>query len=46
MISQYLHNASAPLHFGPSGKNVVAVFVDATQGELWAYEGGGIFRHV
>eukprot|EP01047_Picozoa_sp_COSAG01_P046184 COSAG01_NODE_4315_length_5140_cov_5.930768_2_plen_277_part_00 len=46
-MCQYLHNASAPLHFGSSPrKNIVAVYVDATQSELWAYEGGGIFRHV
>lgn len=42
----YLHNASAGLKFGPGESNVVAVFVDATQSELWAYEGGGIYRHV
>lgn len=41
----YLHNSTAPLKFG-SEKNVLAVFVDATEGELWCYEGGGIFRHV
>ena len=41
----YLHNASAPLVWG-GGENVLAVFVDATQAELWGYEGGGIFRHV
>jgi hypothetical protein len=42
----YLHNASAKLRFGAAETNVVAVFVDATQSELWAYEGGGIYRHV
>ena len=35
----YLHNASAKLRFGAGETNVVAVFVDATQSELWAYEG-------
>lgn len=28
------------------GKNVVAVFVDASQSEGWFYEGAGIYRHV
>jgi beta-galactosidase len=42
----YIHNASKALKFGEGQKNVVAVFVDATQPELWCYEGGGIFRHV
>lgn len=41
----YLHNASSPLRFGVGQTNVVAVFVDSTQPELWCYEGGGIFRH-
>lgn len=41
----YLHNASVPLVWG-GGENVLAVFVDATQSELWCYEGGGIYRHV
>ena len=34
----YLHNASAPLVWG-GGENVLAVYVDATQSELWCYEG-------
>ena len=42
----YLHNASVPLHYGDGEENVISIFVDATQSELWAYEGGGIFRHV
>ena len=42
----YVHNASSPLRFGSDQQNLVAVFVDATQPELWCYEGGGIFRHV
>jgi beta-galactosidase len=42
----YLHNASVPLDFGPGSANVLAVYVDATQLELWCAEGGGIFRHV
>ena len=33
----YLHNASAPLKYGAGGRNVLAVFVDATQAELWCY---------
>ena len=41
----FLHNASAPLVFG-GGDNVLAVFVDATQPELWSYEQQGIYRHV
>ena len=41
----WLHNASAPLVYG-GGDNVLAVFVDATQPELWSYEQSGIFRHV
>ena len=33
----WLHNASeaGPLKFGPGGKNVVSVFLDATTSELW-----------
>jgi beta-galactosidase len=42
----YIHNASAPLNFGGAKENVLAVFVDSTLHELWAFEGGGIFRHV
>ena len=40
----WLHNASAPLRYG--GANEVVVYLDATEPELWCYEGGGIFRHV
>eukprot|EP00041_Stephanoeca_diplocostata_P034010 m.1140353 g.1140353 ORF g.1140353 m.1140353 type:complete len:917 (+) comp24445_c0_seq4:86-2836(+) len=44
----FIHNASlkTPLRYGAGGNNVVAVYVDATQPELWCYEGGGIYRHV
>jgi hypothetical protein len=43
----YLHNATAPLIWGGgAASNVLAVYVDATQPELWCYEGGGIYRHV
>jgi hypothetical protein len=35
----YLHNATAPLVWG-GGPNVLAVYVDATQSELWCYEVG------
>jgi beta-galactosidase len=41
----YIHNASAPLLFGDTD-NVIAVYVDASDHELWAYEGAGIYRHV
>jgi len=41
----WLHNASAGLVYG-GGDNVLAVFVDATQPELWSYEQQGIYRHV
>jgi hypothetical protein len=40
----YIHNASEPLRYG--AENVMTVFVDGTQSELWAYEGNGIYRHV
>jgi beta-galactosidase/beta-glucuronidase len=39
-----IHNASEPLRYG--AENVMTVFVDGTQSELWAYEGNGIYRHV
>lgn len=42
----YLHNASVPLYYGNSQPNILAVYVDPTQSELWSWEGGGIFRHV
>jgi len=40
----FIHNASVPLAFG--GDNVIAVYIDGTQAELWCYEGAGIYRHV
>ena len=40
----YIHNASVPLRFGARQKNLVAVFVDSTQPELWCYEGGGMLN--
>jgi beta-galactosidase len=36
----YIHNGSEPLRYG--AENVIAVFVDGTQSELWAYEGARI----
>ena len=42
----WLHNASIPLRYGAGGANLLAVYLDATQPELWCYEGGGIYRHV
>ena len=42
----YLHNASAGTKYGKGNRNVLAVYVDATESELWCYEGGGIYRHV
>jgi hypothetical protein len=50
--NRYLHNTTGPsssaLKYGAgkANENVLAVFVDATQSELWCYEGGGIYRHV
>ena len=41
----HLHNASSPLRYGDTA-NTIAVYVDASEHELWAYEGGGIYRHV
>jgi beta-galactosidase len=34
------------LRYGPEGKNVILVKVDATDFEGWWYEGCGIYRHV
>ena len=42
----YLHNATAGTKYGKGKRNVLAVYVDATESELWCYEGGGIYRHV
>ena len=42
----WLHNTSAPLHTDGVTPNIVAVYVDGTQSELWSYEQAGIFRHV
>lgn len=33
------------VQFGPGATNVLAVYVDATTGTGWWYEGGGLFRH-
>jgi beta-galactosidase len=42
----WLHNASAPLHTDGVTPNVVSLFVDGREPELWSYEGMGIYRHV
>lgn len=34
------------LNYGKDEKNVITVRVDATQSELWSYEGAGIYRNV
>lgn len=34
------------LNYGKNEKNVIMVRVDATQSELWSYEGAGIYRNV
>lgn len=34
------------LNYGKEEKNVITVRVDATQSELWSYEGAGIYRNV
>ena len=34
------------LNYGPGAENVISVRVDATQSELWSYEGAGIYRNV
>lgn len=34
------------LNYEPEKKNVITVRVDATQSELWSYEGAGIYRNV
>lgn len=34
------------LNYDDKGKNVITVRVDATQSELWSYEGAGIYRNV
>lgn len=34
------------LNYGRDEKNVITVRVDATQSELWSYEGAGIYRNV
>lgn len=42
--TSFTFDLSEVCHFG--GDNVVAIRVDATQNELWSYEGGGIYRPV
>ena len=34
------------LNYGTDAENVITVRVDATQSELWSYEGAGIYRNV
>lgn len=34
------------LNYGDNEENVITVRVDATQSELWSYEGAGIYRNV
>ncbi len=34
------------VNYGEKEKNVISVRVDATQSELWSYEGAGIYRNV
>lgn len=34
------------LNYEPEKENVITVRVDATQSELWSYEGAGIYRNV
>ena len=34
------------LNYEPDAENVISVRVDATQSELWSYEGAGIYRNV
>ena len=41
----FLHNASAPLNFG-GGDNVIALFLNAVDPELWSYEVGEMSRDV
>ena len=33
------------IHFGKSEENVIALYVDASSGTGWWYEGGGLMRH-
>ena len=40
----FSHDVTDFLNYG--AKNILAVRVDATQGEGWFYEGAGIYRHV
>lgn len=34
------------INYGENDENVISVRVDATQSELWSYEGAGIYRNV
>lgn len=42
----WLHNTTAPLHTDGTTPNLVSLFVDGREPELWSYEGMGIYRHV
>lgn len=41
-----LFDVTECLNYGNDAKNVITVRVDATQSELWSYEGAGIYRNV
>lgn len=41
-----LFDVTECLNYGKEEKNVITVRVDATQSELWSYEGAGIYRNV
>lgn len=41
-----LFDVSECLNYEPDAENVISVRVDATQSELWSYEGAGIYRNV
>lgn len=41
-----LFDVTECLNYEPEKENVITVRVDATQSELWSYEGAGIYRNV
>ena len=41
-----LFDVTECLNYEPDAENVISVRVDATQSELWSYEGAGIYRNV
>lgn len=41
-----LFDVTECLNYEPGAENVISVRVDATQSELWSYEGAGIYRNV